>query len=48
MEEVDSSLPARDFDRPPIPGQELAPEVVSEPVASLVFSTGDVVLVPHG
>ena len=37
--------PARDFDRPPIPGQELAPEVVSEPVASLVFSTGDVVLV---
>jgi hypothetical protein len=37
--------PARDFDRPPIPGQEMAPEVVSEPVASLVFSTGDVVLV---
>jgi hypothetical protein len=37
--------PARDFDRPPIPGQEMAPEVVSDPVASLVFSTGDVVLV---
>ncbi|MCF6378989.1 FHA domain-containing protein [Nocardioides KLBMP 9356] len=37
--------PAPDFDRPPIPGQEIAPEVVSQPVASLVFSTGDVVLV---
>lgn len=34
-----------DFDRPPIPGQEVAPEVVSRPVASLVFSTGDVVAV---
>ncbi len=37
--------PAPDFDRPPVPGQEMAPEVVSQPVASLVFSTGDVVLV---
>ena len=34
-----------DFDRPPIPGQEIAPEVVSQPVASLIFSTGDVVAV---
>lgn len=37
--------PRADFERPPIPGQEIAPEVVSEPVASLVFSTGDVVAV---
>jgi hypothetical protein len=37
--------PVPDFDRPPIPGQELAPEVVSRPVAALVFSTGDVVAV---
>lgn len=37
--------PVPDFDRPPIPGQEMAPEVVSRPVASLVFSTGDVVAV---
>ena len=37
--------PVPDFDRPPIPGQEMAPDVVSQPVASLVFSTGDVVLV---
>ena len=37
--------PAPDFDRPPIPGQEIAPEVVSQPVASLIFSTGDVVAV---
>jgi len=37
--------PVLDFDRPPIPGQEIAPEVVSRPVASLVFSTGDVVAV---
>ena len=37
--------PVPDFDRPPIPGQEMAPPVVSEPVASLVFSTGDVVAV---
>jgi hypothetical protein len=35
--------PVPDFERPPIPGQEMAPEVVSRPVASLVFSTGDVV-----
>jgi hypothetical protein len=34
-----------DFDRPPIPGQEIAPDVVAQPVASLVFSTGDVVAV---
>lgn len=37
--------PVPDFDRPPIPGQEMAPEVVSRPVAALVFSTGDVVAV---
>ena len=37
--------PVPDFDRPPIPGQEIAPDVVSRPVASLVFSTGDVVAV---
>jgi hypothetical protein len=35
--------PVRDFARPPIPGQEMAPDVVAQPVASLVFSTGDVV-----
>ena len=34
-----------DFDRPPVPGQEIAPDVVPQPVASLVFSTGDVVAV---
>ena len=38
-------VPVPDFDRPPIPGQEMAPSVVSQPVASLVFSTGDVVAV---
>ena len=32
-----------EFDRPPVPGQEQAPPVVSAPVATLVFSTGDVV-----
>lgn len=37
--------PAVEFDRPPVPGQEIAPDVVSRPVASLVFSTGDVVAV---
>ena len=37
--------PQADFERPPIPGQEIAPHVVSQPVASLVFSTGDVVAV---
>lgn len=37
--------PHADFERPPIPGQEIAPDVVSQPVASLVFSTGDVVSV---
>ncbi|GAA1442339.1 hypothetical protein GCM10009641_56660 [Mycobacterium cookii] len=37
--------PVPDFDRPPVPGQEVAPEVVSHPVASLIFSTGDVVAV---
>ncbi|GAB3024254.1 hypothetical protein GCM10011376_09640 [Nocardioides flavus (ex Wang et al. 2016)] len=37
--------PVPDFDRPPVPGQEIAPEVVSRPVAALVFSTGDVVAV---
>lgn len=35
--------PVPDFDRPPIPGQEIAQGVVPAPVASLVFSTGDVV-----
>lgn len=35
--------PSPDFERPPVPGQEIAPSVVSSPVASLVFSTGDVV-----
>ncbi len=39
------STPAPDFERPPIPGQEIGPSVVSRPVASLVFSTGDVVAV---
>lgn len=38
-------VPVPDFERPPIPGQEIAPEMVSQPVASLVFSTGDVVAV---
>ncbi len=37
--------PVPEFERPPIPGQEIAPDVVSQPVASLVFSTGDVVAV---
>ena len=37
--------PLPDFDRPPVPGQEIAPEVVPEPVAALVFSTGEVVAV---
>ncbi len=37
--------PVPEFERPPIPGQEMAPDVVSQPVASLVFSTGDVVSV---
>jgi hypothetical protein len=40
-----AGAPIPDFERPPIPGQEIAPDVVSQPVASLVFSTGDVVLV---
>lgn len=36
--------PAADaFVRPGVPGQELAPSVVSRPVAKLVFSTGEVV-----
>jgi hypothetical protein len=38
-------VPVPDFQRPPVPGQEIAPDVVSEPVAALVFSTGDVVAV---
>jgi hypothetical protein len=37
--------PTPDFDRPPVPGQEMAPDVVSQPVASLVFSTGEVLAV---
>lgn len=32
-----------EFTRPPVPGQEQAPPVLSRPVAKLVFSTGDVV-----
>lgn len=40
-----AGAPIPEFDRPPIPGQEMAPEVVAQPVASLVFSTGDVVAV---
>ncbi len=37
--------PLGQIDRPPVgtPGQELAPPVVSRPVARLIFSTGDVV-----
>ncbi len=38
-----SGEPTPDFERPPIAGQEMAPDVVSRPVASLVFSTGDVI-----
>jgi hypothetical protein len=37
--------PVADFERPPVPGQEIAPDVVAQPVASLVLSTGDVVAV---
>jgi hypothetical protein len=37
--------PQADVERPPVPGPEIAPDVVSRPVASLVFSTGDVVSV---
>jgi hypothetical protein len=40
-----AGAPVSDFQRPPIPGQEIAPDVVSEPVAALLFSTGDVVAV---
>ncbi|GAA1927272.1 FHA domain-containing protein [Nocardioides hwasunensis] len=40
-----AGAPTPDFERPPIPGQEIAPDVVAHPVASLIFSTGDVVLV---
>lgn len=40
-----AGAPIPEFDRPPIPGQEMAPEVVAQPVASLVFSTGDIVAV---
>jgi len=43
--QTQAGVPVPDFDRPPIPGQEMAPDVVSQPVASLVFSTGDVVAV---
>ena len=35
--------PVQEFTRPPVPGQEVAPSVLSRPVAKLVFSTGDVV-----
>lgn len=37
--------PHPEFERPPIPGQEIGPDVVAQPVASLVISTGDVVSV---
>ena len=40
-----AGVPHPDFERPPIPGQERAPDVVSQPVATLVFSTGDVISV---
>jgi len=40
-----AGAPHPDFDRPPVPGQEIAPDVVSQPVASLVFSTGEVISV---
>ncbi|WP_210439898.1 FHA domain-containing protein [Nocardioides xinjiangensis] len=40
-----AGVPVPDFDRPPIPGHDVAPDVVAQPVASLVFSTGDVVAV---
>ena len=40
-----AGTPLPDFDRPPVPGQEIAPDVVSNPVAALVFSTGEVVAV---
>ena len=43
--QTQAGAPVADFDRPPVPGQEVAPQVVSQPVASLVFSTGDVVAV---
>lgn len=38
-----AGAPVPDFSRPPIPGQEMAPDVVSHPVAALVFSTGEVI-----
>ncbi len=40
-----AGAPHPDFARPPIPGQEMAPDVVSQPVATLIFSTGDVISV---
>jgi hypothetical protein len=43
--QTQAGAPIPDFARPPVPGQEIAPDVISRPVASLVFSTGDVVLV---
>jgi hypothetical protein len=43
--QTQAGAPVADFDRPPVPGQEVAPQVVAQPVASLVFSTGDVVAV---
>ena len=43
--QTQAGAPHAVFDRPPIPGQEVAPDVVPQPVASLVFSTGDVVAV---
>jgi hypothetical protein len=43
--QTQAGSPVPDFARPPVPGQEIAPDVVAEPVASLIFSTGDVVAV---
>jgi hypothetical protein len=43
--QTQAGTPVADFERPPIPGQEIAPDVVAQPVASLVLSTGDVVAV---
>lgn len=43
--QTQAGSPLADFERPPVPGQEVAPDVVAQPVASLVFSTGDVVTV---
>lgn len=43
--QTQAGTPHAEFERPPIPGQEIGPDVVAQPVASLVISTGDVVSV---